>query len=106
MTILKCGQSAGKTHKIKIVEKIIPFFKRCPFQSESKTKNFTLFKQIADIVYSGEHLARKGFMRIVELHEKLNEGKGRKRKYEKRDVVQDFERILRNQTSDKQKTSA
>jgi len=93
------------TNYVEVVEKVFPFFERFPFQSESKTKNFALFKQIATIVYSGEHLARKGFMRIVELREKLNEGKGRKRKYEKQDVVKDFERILRNQTSDKQKVS-
>ena len=89
------------TNYIDIVEKVLPFFERFPFQSVSKTKNFTLFKQIANIVYSGEHLARKGFMKIVDLRERLNEGKGRKRKYEKQDVTEDFERIPRNQTSDK-----
>src|SRR3989339_1829293 len=78
------------TNYVELVEKVIPFFERFPFQSESKTKNFALFKQIAAIVYSGEHLARKGFMRIVELREKLNEGKGRKRKYEKQDVMKDL----------------
>ena len=75
------------TNYIEIVEKVLPFFERFPFQSKSKIKNFALFKQIATIVYAGEHLAHKGFMRIVELREKLNEGKGRKRKYEKQDVV-------------------
>jgi hypothetical protein len=45
-------------------------------------------------------------MNVIELREKLNEGKGRKRKYEKQDVVDDFERILRNQTSDKRMKSA
>lgn len=94
------------TNYVELVEKVFPFFERFPFQSESKTRNFALFKQIAMIVYSGEHLAQKGFMRIVELREKLNEGKGRKRKYEKQDVVDDFERIPRNHTSDKQKVSA
>ena len=96
---LRCGRLQKRsdgvhyfvvTNYIDIVEKVLPFFERFPFQSVSKTKNFTLFKQIANIVYSGEHLARKGFMRIVELREKLNEGKGRKRKYEKNDVIQDF----------------
>ena len=75
------------TNYIEIVEKVFPFFERFPFQSKSKIKNFALFKQIAAIVYSGEHLSPKGFMKIVELREKLNEGRGRKRKYEKQDVV-------------------
>ena len=112
---LRCGRLQKRsdgvhyfvvTNYIDIVEKVLPFFERFPFQSVSKTKNFTLFKQIAKIVYSGEHLARKGFMKIVDLRERLNEGKGRKRKYEKQDVTEDFERIPRNQTSDKQKVSA
>ena len=75
------------TNYIEIVEKVLPFFERFPFQSKSKIKNFALFKQIAAIVYSGEHLSPKGFMKIVELREKLNEGRGRKRKYDKQDVV-------------------
>ena len=87
------------TNYVELVEKVFPFFKRFPFQSESKIKNFVIFKQIAVIVYSGEHLAREGFMKIVELREKLNEGKGRKRKYERKDVVKDFERIPRDYTS-------
>ena len=92
------------TNYVDLVEKVLPFFERFPFQSESKIRNFALFKQIAMVVYSGEHLARKGFMKIIELREKLNEGKGRKRKYEKKDVVKDFERILRDYTSDSVKT--
>ena len=78
------------TNYVDIVEKVFPFFERFPFQSESKIRNFALFKQITTIVYSGEHLARSGFMKIVELREKLNAGKGRKRKYEKSDVMKDF----------------
>jgi len=91
------------TNYIDLVEKVFPFFERFPFQSASKIRNFALFKQIGTIVYSGEHLARKGFMKIIELREKLNEGKGRKRKYEKRDVVKDFGRILRDYTSNSEK---
>ena len=91
------------TNYIEIVEKVLPFFEQYPFQSKSKIKNFALFKQIAVIVYSGEHLAHKGFMKIVELREKLNEGRGRKRKYEKQDVVdilrESSETIRRTQLS-------
>ena len=76
------------TNYIEIVEKVLPFFKRFPLQSKSKAKNFEIFKRIAMIVYSGEHLVHRGFMKVVELREKINEGKGRKRKYEKRDVME------------------
>ena len=83
----RIGSTSKLMNNIEIVEKVLPFFKRFPFQSESKTKNFKIFKQIAMIVYSGEHLTREGFTKIVDLREGLNEGKGRKRKYEKHDVV-------------------
>lgn len=88
------------TNYIDLVEKVFPFFERFPFQSESKIRNFAVFKQAANIVYSGEHLTHEGFMKIVDLREKLNEGKGRKRKYEKSHVAKDFGRILRDYTSD------
>ena len=111
---LQCGRLQARsdgvhyfvvTNYVEIVEKVIPFFKRFPFLSESKTRNFEIFRQVAMILYSGEHQTREGFTKIIDLREKLNEGKGRKRKYEKRHVVKDFERIPRNHTSDKQKVS-
>lgn len=87
------------TNYIDLVEKVIPFFERFTLQSEAKKRNFEIFKHIAMIVYSGEHLARDGFMKIVDLRELLNEGKGRTRKYARADVIKDFERILRDYTS-------
>ncbi len=69
-----------------IQERIIPFFKRFPFLSANKKKNFSIFVQIADLVSSKQHLTEDG-LRIVHLREKLNEGKGRKRKYNLSDYL-------------------
>lgn len=62
-------------------ETIIPFFERYPFYSESKKKNFNIFKQIVEIIWVDGHLTKNGLEEIINLREKINEGKGRKRKY-------------------------
>ena len=64
-----------------IVDRVIPFFKRFNFLSQTKKKNFSLFSQIADLVYRKQHLNSEGLETIIQLREKLNLGRGRKRKY-------------------------
>lgn len=65
-----------------IEERIIPFFEKYPFLSSGKKKNFSIFSQIAKIVCKKDHLSNEGILKVIELREKLNEGKGRKRKYD------------------------
>jgi hypothetical protein len=65
-----------------IEERIIPFFKKYSFLSASKKKNFSLFRQIAKMMANNEHMRQEGMQEIITLREKLNEGRGRKRKYE------------------------
>jgi len=67
-----------------IQEKVIPFFKKFNFLSQSKKKNFSVFCQIATLVFEKEHLDKEGLEKIIELREKLNPGIGRKRKYNKK----------------------
>jgi hypothetical protein len=86
------------TDYVELLNKVIPFFEQFPLQSKSKKKNFEIFKHITKIMNTGEHLKPEGFMSIVDLRERLNEGKGRKRKYEKGDVMKDYLRILRDYT--------
>jgi len=69
-----------------IQERIIPFFERFGFLSAKSKKIFSIFKRINKIVNSGQHLTREGLKEIIELREKLNEGRGRKRKYNKKDI--------------------
>ena len=83
-----------------VIERVIPFFERFYFLSASKKKNFSLFKQIAQLVNNGQHLNPEGFKEIVRLREKLNEGRGRKRKYNQKDVTINYQRFPRDYTSE------
>ena len=64
-----------------IKERIIPFFKKYNFLSTSKKNNFSIFSQIAKLVFDGKHHTAEGLEEIIKLREKLNIGRGRKRKY-------------------------
>ncbi len=64
-----------------INENVIPFFKRFNFFSAKSKKNFAIFTQIARKMLAKEHLTQKGLHEIALLRERLNEGRGRKRKY-------------------------
>ena len=64
-----------------IIQKIVPYFQKYPVQSISKKKNFSIFCAIAQLMEKGRHRNVIGLRKILELREKINEGKGRKRKY-------------------------
>ena len=64
-----------------IIQKVIPFFLKHPLLSETKKKNFMIFCRIASLMEKGEHRNLSGLKRILLLREKINEGKGRTRKY-------------------------
>ncbi len=74
------------TNSQEIVKKVIPYFTRYPLLSNSKINNFNIFCKISKLVESGEHRDIKGLKRILLLREKLNEGKGRTRKYGYNDI--------------------
>ncbi len=63
-----------------ITERVIPFFRRFNFRSATKKRNFSIFREIIDLM-NGDHLTDDGLKKIIELREKLNEGAGRTRKY-------------------------
>jgi LAGLIDADG DNA endonuclease family protein len=60
---------------------VIPFFEMYSFLSESKQKNFKIFKEIVEVIGAHGHFTKDGLEKVVILREILNEGKGRKRKY-------------------------
>ena len=66
---------------VSIKERVIPFFRKFKLRSQQKKKNFMIFRQIVEKVFKKEHLTSEGLEEIVMIREKLNEGKGRKRKY-------------------------
>ena len=75
------------TNIASLKEKIIPFFTRFNFLSAGKKRNFSIFEKIVELMSHGAHLESQGFKQILELRETLNEGKGRKRKYNLSDVI-------------------
>ena len=81
-----------------IIDRVIPFFEKFPFYSVSKQKNFFLFKQIAILMDQGKHLDPDGLRAIVSIREKLNEGRGRRRKYNESDMIKESSETTR-QTS-------
>ena len=68
-------------------ERVIPFFERFNFLSSRVKTNFTIFKKIVKLMDEKKHLTQDGLKEIVMLREILNEGRGRKRKYDLKDVV-------------------
>lgn len=81
-----------------IQEKIIPFFEKYNFLSTNKKKNFSLFKRIVKLMTEKKHLNQEGFKQLLRLREKINEGKGRKRKYTLDNVLESSETIRRIST--------
>jgi len=75
------------TNITSLYEIIIPFFKKFNFISSKKKKNFSIFKQIVEIMYRKEHLTSSGFKKVLLLREDLNKGAGRKRKYNLSNVI-------------------
>ncbi len=79
-----------------IYQVIIPFFEKHHFLSQTKKKNFSLFKRIAKLMAQKKHLEPEGFKQLLHLREKLNQGKGRKRKYTIDSVLESSETIRRD----------
>lgn len=52
---------------------VIPFFKKYPLQSASKSASFKIFCQIATLVKEGEHLKPEGIENIRELKSRMNQ---------------------------------
>lgn len=64
-----------------VIERVIPFFRKFRFLSANKRTNFSIFCKIARMVNNKNHLNEEGLEKIIKLRERLNEGRGRKRKY-------------------------
>src|SRR3989344_67417 len=56
-----------------IFNKIIPFFQKHPLQSASKSKSFSIFCQIADLLQKQAHLTENGVEQIRVLKSQMNQ---------------------------------
>jgi hypothetical protein len=81
------------TNPMAIQERIIPFFETFRFLSATKKQNFSLFKKIVKLMSEKKHLTDQGFVDLLIIREKLNEGKGRTRKYSIKNVLESSETI-------------
>jgi len=86
------------TNPTGIVKRVLPFFDRFEFISTSKKINYSIFKKIVYMMYAKKHLNKDGFVQILKLREKLNEGKGRTRKYSMEDVLKEVSPETTRQT--------
>ncbi len=102
--VLACGiikqrrdglYSYDVTNPIAISTKVIPFFEKYKLLSNSKTKNYEIFKKISKLVLEKKHLTKEGLIEIAELREILNEGKGRKRKYSIDHIIEESSETTR-----------
>lgn len=66
--------------------RVIPFFTRFNFLSSRTKSNFSIFNKIVKLMDQKKHLTSEGLIEIIKLRERLNEGRGRKRKYNLKDV--------------------
>ena len=67
-------------------ERVIPFFKKFSFLSSRLKTNFSIFCQIVELLDKDVQLEKDKFIKICQLREKLNKGRGRKRKYNLSDI--------------------
>ena len=72
-----------------IVEHVIPFFERFGFLSAKKKRDFSKFKQLAEIMRQGQHLTRRGIEQILAIRASMNDGG--KRRYSDADILKQFE---------------
>jgi hypothetical protein len=72
-----------------ILENVIPFFERFRFLSAKKKRDFSKFKQLAQIIKSGEHLNLNGVRRILEIRKDMNDGG--KRRYDDEEILKAFD---------------
>ncbi|HET7649938.1 MAG TPA: LAGLIDADG family homing endonuclease [Gammaproteobacteria bacterium] len=73
-----------------ITENVIPFFDRFGFLSAKKKRDFSKFKEIADMISRGEHLNERGIGHILRIRREMNDGGAGHRKYADAEIMSYF----------------
>src|SRR5437667_11585923 len=61
-----------------IVENVIPFFERFGFLSAKKKRDFSKFRQLAELIRQGRHHRREGVEEIVKIRREMHDGAQRR----------------------------
>jgi hypothetical protein len=72
-----------------IRENVIPFFNHFRFLSAKKKRDFSKFKQIAEIMKEGRHLEYEGIEEILAIRNEMNDGG--KRRYSDQQIREELE---------------
>src|SRR5713101_1624627 len=68
-----------------IVENVIPFFERFGFLSAKKKRDFSKFRQLAELIREGRHHSREGVEEILRIRRDMNDGG--KRRYSEDEIL-------------------
>ncbi len=74
---------------VDITRKVIPFFERFGFLSSKKQRDFSKFKQLAELISSGRHRSRDGVAEVLVIRRDMNDGG--KRRYGEDEILKRFE---------------
>lgn len=72
-----------------INQNVIPFFQKFRFLSAKKKRDFAKFKQISELMTSGDHLTSGGIKRILLIRKDMNDGG--KRRYSDQQILDSIE---------------
>lgn len=75
------------TNPLALQSIIIPFFIKYPIISKDKNFNFLIFVKAVELMVNKRHLTPSGLLELIDLRERINLGKGRKRKYTKENII-------------------
>ncbi len=79
-----------------IRENVIPFFRRFRFLSAKKKRDFSIFRQMAELMADKAHLNAEGIAQLLKLRVTMNDGG--KRKYSDGDILAVFETMESSET--------
>ena len=95
---LKCGTLRSRADGVwyyevnnfdAIRENVIPFFRRFGFLSSKKKRDFSKFREIANLIEKGSHLTKDGIEEILSIRRDMNDGG--KRKHSDDEILKTFE---------------
>ena len=70
-----------------ITGNVIPFFRQYGFLSSKKKRDFSKFRQIAQLIRDKKHLDEEGIRRILKIRREMNDGGVQRRRYSDKEIL-------------------